>query len=228
MATILIAEDDDNIRLLMEKQLEKQHLTISTANGVEAWNEFSDKDVDLLVVDIMMPGMDGFSLIEKIREAGSSIPILIITANQTFDSKKKGFSLGTDDYLTKPFELEELTWRVQALLKRTKIVDDQQVKEGGFILDTLSQTLSKEERTVALPKKEFDLLHKLLSYPGRIYTKDQLLDSIWGYSTESSDDTIKTHMSRLRGKLSDFPELTLKAVKGIGYKLIIQKEQDET
>jgi len=152
------------------KQLESGNLLLCAANGVEAWDIFSRREIDLLIADIMMPGMDGFGLIERIRESGSAIPILIITANQTFEFKKQGFSLGTDDYLTKPFELEELTWRVQALLKRARIVGDRQVSEGGFILDSLSNTLTKGEKSVSLPKKEFELLHKLHSYPGRIYT----------------------------------------------------------
>ena len=226
MATILIAEDDDNIRFLMDRELAKSHILLSSANGIEAWQTISEREIDLLIADIMMPGMDGFGLIEKIRKSGSTIPILIITANQDFDLKRQGFSLGTDDYLTKPFELDELVWRVQALLKRSKAVSDRQIINGIFTLDNLNFSLARGELSVTLPKKEFDLLHKLMSYPGRIYTKNQLFDSIWGYTAESSEDTIKTHISRLRKKIAPFPELSLKAVKGIGYKLDIIDEEE--
>ena len=227
MATILIAEDDEHIQLLIEKQLENKHITISAGNGIEAWDILSQKEIDLLIADIMMPGMDGFSLIQRLKDSGSSIPILIITANQTFDYKRQGFSLGTDDYLTKPFELDELTWRVEALLKRSRIVSDQKVDESGFTLDNLSSTLTKGNQTIYLLKKEFDLLHKLLSYPGRIYTKTQLFESIWGYMTESNEDTIKSHISRLRSKISVFPEISIISIKGIGYKLEVTDEKEK-
>ncbi len=225
MATILIAEDDDNIRFLMKRELAKSHILLCSTNGVEAWQTISEREIDLLIADIMMPGMDGFGLIGKVRGSGSTIPILMITANQDFDLKRQGFSLGTDDYLTKPFELDELVWRVQALLKRSKAVGDRQVINGDLTMDSLSLTLSMGEQSVTLPRKEFDLLHKFLSYPGRIYTKSQLFDSVWGYSAESSENTLKTQISRLRKKISPFSGLSLKAVKGIGYRMEILDEK---
>lgn len=227
MATILIAEDDKHIRLLIEKQLETNHIVLSAPDGVESWNIMLEKNIDLLIADIMMPGMDGFHLIEKIQEIELTTPILIITANQTFEYKKKGFYLGTDDYITKPFDLDELTWRVEALLKRSGITNNQKVIESGLILDNSALTLTKGDLTITLLKKEFDLLHKLLSYPGRIYTKAQLFESIWGYMNESSEDTIKTHISRLRGKISDFKQISIISIKGIGYKLEVTNEGKE-
>jgi len=224
MATLLIAEDDKHIRMLMERQLSLQHIVLCAADGQEAWDIISEREIDLLIADIMMPGMDGFGLIKKTRETGTSIPILIITANQSFDYKRQGFSLGTDDYLTKPFDMEELSWRVQALLKRADIVDESQLKRGSLKMDQRALTLMRGDSSVILPQKEFELLHKFMLYPGRIYTRNQLLDSIWGY-TVGSEDTVKTHISRLRQSLHEFPELKIKAVKGIGYKLEWEDEE---
>jgi len=174
--------------------------------------------VDLVITDIHMPLMDGYDLARRIRGEKPSLPLLMLTADQSFDAKRTGFALGTDDYLTKPFEMEELKWRIETLLRRVRIGEDHKIRQGGITLDRDRYTLSGEGGDVQLPRKEFDLLFKLLSDPGRIFTKNQLLDDVWGYGSESSEDTVKTHISRLRNSLRDFPGISLSAVKGIGYK----------
>jgi two-component system, OmpR family, response regulator len=218
MATILIAEDDPNIRLLLEHHLKGRYSVLTAADGGEALEILGSKRVDLLVADIMMPRMDGFELVQNLRRRGSEMPVLMLTANQSFDAKRSGFRSGTDDYMTKPVNYEELLLRIEALLRRAKVLADERLEVGSAVLDSSTYTLARGELKVELPRKEFDLLFKLLSSPGRIYTKDQLLSEIWGYDSESAEDTVKTHVSRLRGRIRDFKEISIVAVKGIGYK----------
>ena len=222
MPVILVAEDDENLRLLITQRLKNLFDVIAVRDGDEALDALADNRIDLLITDIMMPGTDGFALVESLRKSGSMIPVLMLTANQSFEAKKQGFSLGTDDYLTKPFDKEELIWRVQALLRRYQIEQDQKIKAGSLTADMESYTISSKEGSVTLPRKEFELLYKLLSNPGRIYTKSQLMEAIWGYETESSEDTVKTHISRIRSKLKGVNELKIVAVKGIGYKAEVE------
>jgi two-component system, OmpR family, response regulator len=218
MVTILIAEDDENIQLLISHRLKSFYAILCASDGKEALDVLAEQHVDLLIADIMMPRMDGFELVQNIRRQGLNIPVLMLTANQSFDAKRTGFRSGTDDYMTKPVNYEELLWRVQALLRRAHIFADEKIERGGAVLDSSAYTIAQGDRSVELPKKEFELLFKLLSSPGRIYTKSQLMDEIWGYDSESSEETVKTHVSRLRSKIKDFPGIELIAVKGIGYK----------
>ncbi len=218
MPVILVAEDDDNLRLLITQRLKNLYEVIAVRNGDEALEVLNRDRIDLLVTDIMMPGTDGFQLVETVRKSGSPIPVLMLTANQSFEAKKQGFSLGTDDYLTKPFDKEELIWRIQALLRRYRIDQDNKIRAGSLVVNRESYTVSSGDRAVTLPRKEFELLYKLLSSPGRIFTKSQLMEAIWGYETESSEDTVKTHISRIRNRLKGVDEIKITAVKGIGYK----------
>lgn len=221
MATILIAEDNDNIRLLISERLKPFYTLLLASGGQEALAILESKHVDLLLTDVMMPGMDGFELIKEVRRNGFKLPVLILTAKQSFSDKRTGFSIGTDDYMTKPVNYEELHWRIDALLRRANIANEQKIVVGTAILDKMTYTLSKGDCTIELPKKEFELLYKLLSYPEMIFTKSQLLDDIWGFDSDSSEDTVKTHISRLRNRIAGFSEFQIITIKGLGYKASI-------
>lgn len=218
MITILIAEDDNNIQLLVAARLKSRYTVICANNGQEALNIIESQRIDLLIADIMMPIMDGFRLVQTIRNNGFTVPVLMLTAKQSFDDKRTGFSSGTDDYMTKPVNYEELLWRIEALLRRARITSENKITVGNVILDSSSYTIAAEDKVTELPKKEFDLLFKLLSYPGQIFTKNQLLDDIWGYDSESGEETIKTHISRLRNKFQNIDEFKIITIKGLGYK----------
>lgn len=222
MTTILIVEDDIHIRLLLSQQLNNLYNVLTAFNGIDALNILGKNKIDLVLTDIVMPGMDGFDLVKNIRKIYSLMPILMLTANQTFDYKRNGFDLGIDDYMTKPFNKEELVWRVKALLRRAKIEDDKKITINELVVDLASYSLSSAYGTITLPRKEFELLYKLLSEPGRIYTKNQLLDDIWGFDTESDEGTVKTHISRLRSRIKEVKEVSIVAVKGIGYKVVVE------
>ncbi len=223
MATILIAEDDKNLQLLITERLKYYYTILQASSGTEALDILYSKHIDLLLTDVMMPGMDGFQLLKTIRENDMKLPVLILTAKQSFSDKQTGFVLGTDDYMTKPVNYEELRWRVDALLRRANIASERIIHVGEVILNEANYTIEKDSLVIDLPPKEFDLLYKLLSYPGMIFTKNQLLDEIWGYDSDSSEDTVKTHVSRLRNRLSEFQEFEIVTIKGLGYKGIIKE-----
>lgn len=221
MATILIAEDELNLQLLMKERLKPYYKIILADNGTTAMEILLSKHVDLLITDIMMPEMNGFQLLKTIRHDGMKLPVLIMTAKQEFSDKQTGFVFGTDDYMTKPVNFDELQWRIDALLRRSNIASEKIIKIGDVRLNEANYTISKNGIIIDLPPKEFDLLYKFLSYPEVIFTKNQLLDEIWGYDSESSEDTVKTHVSRLRNKLINFNEFRIITIKGLGYKAVI-------
>lgn len=218
MATILIAEDDENVRLLISRRLKERYEVLCASDGKEALGILESRRVDLLIADIMMPRMDGFELVQNLRRRGLELPVLMLTANQSFDAKRTGFRSGTDDYMTKPVNYEELLWRIQALLRRSRAFADERIELGGVLLDSATYTASKGGLSVELPKKEFELLFKLIASPGRIFTKAQLMDEVWGSDSESGEETLKTHVSRLRARLKDLGGFEIVAVKGLGYK----------
>lgn len=218
MATILVVEDDRNTRLLTTARLKPHYDVVNACDGEEALDIFYKQRIDLIVADIMMPHMDGYELVATLREYRNDVPVIMLTAKQTFDDKKKGFSTGTDDYMTKPVNYEELLWRIEALLRRSKIHTERQIHIGEVTVNQDNYTLSKGATTLELPKKEFELLFKLLSYPGVIFTKNQLLEEIWGYDTDSDENTVKTHISRLRNKFEDWKEFQIVTMRGLGYK----------
>ena len=222
MATILLAEDNEAVRLLTQAKLRHQFTVVTAANGREALDILNRQHVDLIVADVMMPVMDGYQLVRTLRAEGNEIPVLFLTALQSMDSKREGFSSGIDDYLTKPVDYEELIWRIQALLRRAHIASEQQILVGNTRLDSASYTV-----TCRGQKKEFDLLYKLLSYPGQIFTRSQLLDDVWGYVSESGEDTVKTHISRLRNWLKDVDDFQIITIKGLGYKAELVKEKEQ-
>jgi len=223
MATILVVEDDRNMRLLTAARLEDQYTVICACDGIEALEHIHKGGIDLIIADIMMPRMDGYELLETIRAEGYTTPYLMLTAKETLGDKQKGFSLGTDDYMTKPFSSDELIWRIGALLRRADIAQSKKIEVGNVIVDSRKYAVYTDTQYIELPKKEFDLLFKLLSYPDRIFSKEQLLNSIWGVNAESGEETVKTHMSRLRNKLKDIPEIGITTLKGLGYKAEINK-----
>lgn len=220
MAYILVVEDDKNTRLLTTARL-KPHYTVYTAqNGQEAIDIFYQQHIDLMIADVMMPVMDGYELVRTLRDYNETIPVILLTAKSAFEDKKEGFATGIDDYLTKPVNYEELLWRIEALLRRSNINANQRITIGAVTVDATNYSVSRSdvEFCVELPKKEFELLFKLLSYPNVIFTKDQLLEDIWGLETDSDNNTIKTHISRLRNKFGDWKEFQIVTLRGLGYK----------
>lgn len=225
MATILVVEDDRNMRLLTAARLGDLYSVVVACDGVEALEQIHKGGVDMIVADIMMPRMDGYELLKTVREEGYTTPFLLLTAKESLDDKQQGFSLGTDDYMTKPFSSDELLWRVGALLRRSNIAQSKKIEIGNVTIDSEKYAIYTDVEYIDLPKKEFDLLFKLLSYPDRIFSKEQLLDSIWGVNAESGEETIKTHISRIRNKLKNISEFSIITIKGLGYKADISKER---
>lgn len=224
MAKILVVEDDRNMRLLTAARLEDVYTVVCANDGIDALEEIHKGGIDLIIADIMMPRMDGYELLKTIREEGYTTPFLMLTAKEALEDKQKGFSLGTDDYMTKPFSSDELMWRTQALLRRADIAQSKKIEIGSVTIDSAKYAVYSDKEYIELPKKEFDLLFKLLSYPDRIFSKEQLLDSIWGMNAESGEETVKTHISRIRNRLKDIDEFSIVTLKGLGYKADIPKE----
>lgn len=222
MATILIVEDDRNMRLLTAARLEDLYTVICACDGVEALEYIHKGGIDLIVADIMMPRMDGYELLKTIREEGYTTPYLLLTAKETLGDKERGFSLGTDDYMTKPFSSSELLWRIQALLRRANIALNKKIEIGNVVVDSEKYAVYSNTAYIELPRKEFELLFRLLSYPDKIFSKEQLLDSIWGVNAGSGEDTVKTHVSRIRNRLRDITEFNIITIKGLGYKADIR------
>lgn len=224
MATILLVEDEKTMRMLTSARLRDRFTIFCARDGVEAMEVLAHRPVDLIIADVMMPRMDGYTLVKTLRADGNGIPVLLLTAKQSFEDKREGFSSGIDDYMTKPVNYEELIWRVDALLRRAHIANERKIVAGDTTLDSDAHTVTCGGQTLELPPKEFGLLYKLLSYPGQIFTRNQLLDDIWGYDSESGEDTVKTHISRLRNKLRDIQDFRIVTIKGLGYKAELQKE----
>ena len=223
MAVILIVEDNKNTQLLTATRLKPYFEVVCADDGLDALDIFYARHIDLVISDIMMPEMDGFELVQRIRSEGFNTPVLLLTAKQTMQDKREGFNLGADDYVTKPVDYDELLLRVNALLRRAKIATERQIKIGKLSIDEAEHVASYNGEVIPFSRKEFDLLYKFLSYPGKIFTKKQLLDEIWGIDSECTEDTIKTHINRLRNKLIDCEEVEIITIKGFGYKVEITK-----
>ncbi len=224
MARILIVEDDRNMRLLTAARLEEQYTVVTAGDGLEALNIVHRGGIDLIVADIMMPRMDGYDMLRTLRDEGYATPCLLLTAKESLGDKERGFSLGADDYMTKPFSSDELLWRVNALLRRANIALSKKIRVGSVMVDSEKYAVYNDEVYIEFPKKEFELLFKLLSYPDRIFSKNQLLDSVWGMNADSGEDTVKTHVSRVRARLKDVPEISIITIKGLGYRADIRTE----
>lgn len=219
MAVILVVDDNQKIRRLIDIYLRREGFsTLLAETGDQALHLLGEQAVDLMIVDIMMPGMDGYALVRQLRENRMEIPVLMATAKTEFVDKKEGFEAGADDYMTKPVDLEELVLRVRALLRRSRIYSENQIRIGEVTLDynTLEVRLSGE--TVVLPQKEFYLLYKLFSYPNRIFTRQELMDEIWGFDSETSPRTVDVHIKRLRERFEQIPDMEISTIRGLGYK----------
>lgn len=223
MFHILVADDDKHTRMLLRAVLESENYTVSTAeNGEQALELLDREHIDLVILDVMMPEMDGYEFTRIVRQTDSTLPILMVTAKHLPEDEKKGFLVGTDDYITKPIDEEKLLLRIKALLRRARIVSEQRIVIGEVILDYNSFTVARGDEVQVLPQKEFMLLYKLLSYPGQIFTRIQLMDEIWGTDSETGWETVTVHVGRLRKRFEGWNEFEIVAVRGLGYKAVKQ------
>ena len=221
MFHILVVDDDKNIRMLYRAVLEEANYTVFTAeDGEGALRLLDQHHIDLVVLDIMMPKMDGYEFTKTLREGNNSLPVLMVSAKQLPADKKKGFLVGTDDYMTKPVDEEEMLLRIKALLRRAQIVSERRIVVGDVVLDYDAMTVSRGGEAQELPQKEFLLLYKLLSYPGKIFTRIQLMDEIWGADSETGWETVTVHIGRLRKCFEGWTEFEIVAVRGLGYKAV--------
>jgi DNA-binding response OmpR family regulator len=223
LVNILLVDDHEKIRKLMEIYLKREGYNVLHAgNGKQALDLLDYTAVDLVIADIMMPEMDGYELTRSLRDANFNMPVLMVTAKDTFPDKKKGFDLGADDYMTKPVDMDELTLRVKALLRRSKISSERQIIIGDIILDYESLEVRTPVGNVELPKKEFYLLYKLLSYPKKIFTRQELMDDILGLDSAADERTVDVHIKRLREKFGSIAEFEIVTIRGLGYKGVIK------
>ncbi len=221
MFRILVVDDDKNTRLLMQAVLEGAgYTTLLAADGVSALEVMDKEHIDLVILDVMMPRMDGYELTRTLRDANENLPILMVSAKQLPQDKHRGFLVGTDDYMTKPVDEEEMLFRVKALLRRAKIASEKRIEVGDVVLDYDALTVSRGAEVQELPQKEFLLLYKLLSYPGKIFTRIQLMDEIWGAESDTGWETVTVHIGRLRKRFEHFTEFSIESVRGLGYKAV--------
>lgn len=219
MFRILVVEDNKNLRMLMSARLKQSgYQTFQAEDGERALDILDKEQIDLIISDIMMPGIDGYQLTEMLRHADYDVPILMVTAKESFDDMEKGFRSGTDDYMVKPINMNEMLLRVEALLRRAKIANDHKIQIGDVVLDYDNLTVTAPDMYYELPKKEFYLLFKLLSYPKKIFTRQQLMDEIWGMDSDANDRTVDSHIKKLRKKFENCPEFQIITVRGLGYK----------
>ncbi len=223
MLKILIAEDDRELRRLFAHVLMKHNFAVKeVANGQEALDALEKEYYDLIISDIMMPVLDGYALVRELRDAGNTIPVLMITAKDAFDDMRLGFQSGTDDYMVKPVNVNEMVLRVQALLRRAQMINERKQTMGSTVMEYDTFTVTWEGNSVVLPQKEFLLLYKMASYPGRIFTRQQLMDEVWGYDSDSDTHTIDVHIGRLRDRFRDNPDFKIVTMRGVGYKVVKQ------
>ena len=221
MFHILVVDDDKNIRYVMNEILTTNGYNVYTAESASAALAVLDKEhIDLAVIDIMMPGIDGYELTEMIREFNADLPILMVSAKQLPNDRKRGFLAGIDDYMSKPIDPDEFLLHIKALLRRFKIVNERKIVIGDVVLDYDSYTVTRGDEVHELPQKEFQLLYKLLSYPGKIFTRIQLMDEIWGVDCETAPETVTVHIGRIRKRFENFDEFEIENLRGLGYKAV--------
>ena len=221
MFHILVVDDDKNTRMYVEAVLKNNGYTVTVAeNGEDALLAMDRAHVDLVILDIMMPKMDGYEFTKTLRESENNLPILMVSAKQLPADKNKGFAVGTDDYMTKPVNQDEFLYRIKALLRRARIASERKIALGDVVLDYDSLTVTKGDEVQELPQKEFLLLYKLLSYPGKIFTRIQLMDEIWGADSETGWETVTVHVGRLRRRFEGWQEFEIESVRGLGYKAV--------
>ncbi len=221
MLNILIAEDDQELRQLFSHVLMKNGYAVKgVPDGQQALDELDRAYYDLIISDIMMPVMDGYTLVRQLREAGNNTPVMMITAKDAFDDMRLGFLSGTDDYMVKPVNVNEMVLRVGALLRRAQMINERRQVIGETVLSCDSLTVSTPEGSMVLPQKEFMLLYKMASFPGRIFTRQQLMDEIWGYDSDSDTHTVDVHIGRLRERFRDSKDFKIVTIRGVGYKVV--------
>ncbi len=221
MFKILVVEDDPHTRLLFGKILEQNgYSVISACDGVDALEKMDHEHIDLVLLDVMMPRMDGFEFARELRSADCNLPILMVTAKEGRLDKREGFLAGTDDYMTKPVDEEEMLLRISALLRRSKINSSRKIEIGETVVDYDSLTVSTPSDSQLLPQKEFLLLFQLLSYQNKIFTRRQLMDEIWDFDSESDERTVDVHIHRLRERFEENPDFEIVTIRGLGYKAV--------
>ena len=221
MLKILIAEDDRELRQLFSHVLMKNGYTVKgVSNGKEALDAMDNDYYDLIISDIMMPVMDGYEFVRELRDNGNTTPVMMITAKDAFDDMRLGFLSGTDDYMVKPINVNEMVLRVGALLRRAQMINERRQVIGNTVLECDSLTVITDEESVILPQKEFMLLYNMASYPGRIFTRQQLMDEIWGYGNESDSHTVDVHIGRLRDRFRNSKDFKIVTMRGVGYKVV--------
>ena len=221
MLKILIVEDDRELQQLFTHVLTRNGYSVTGAsNGQEGLDAMDQSYYDLIISDVMMPVMDGFQMVRQLREAGNSTPVLMITAKDTFDDMRQGFLSGTDDYMVKPVNVNEMVLRVGALLRRARMINERRQVLGNTVMECDSLTVTSNGESSVLPQKEFMLLYKMASYPGRIFTRQQLMDEIWGYDSESDTHTVDVHIGRLRERFRDSKDFKIVTMRGVGYKVV--------
>lgn len=221
MFRILVVEDDRGTRRLMEDVLlDAGYEPITASNGLDALDILERKHVDLMILDVMMPEMDGFELLTQLRSSGYDFPVLIVTAKQALPDRKQGLRLGADDYMVKPADEEEMLLRIAALLRRAQAITERKLTVGATVLTYDNFSVSRGEKTMELPKKEFLLLYKLLSNPNKTFTRRQLMDEIWDLDSDSDEHTVVVHVNRLRERFRTNPDFEIITVRGLGYKAV--------
>lgn len=221
MFQILVVDDDKNTRMLLRAVLQAENYTVFTAeNGEDALAVMDREHIDLVVLDVMMPKMDGYEFTRVLRQGDENLPILMVSARQLPSDKQKGFLVGTDDYMTKPIDEVEMLLRIKALLRRARIASERRILVGDVVLDYDTLTVTKNAEKMLLPQKEFLLLYKLLSYPGKIFTRIQLMDEIWGADCDTGWETVTVHIARLRKRFEGWTEFEIVSVRGLGYKAV--------
>ena len=221
MWKILIAEDDRELRQLFSHLLSRNGYTVTgVSNGQEALAAMDADFYDMIISDIMMPVMDGYELVRQLRDVGNTTPVLMITAKDAFDAMRLGFQSGVDDYMVKPINVNELVLRVQALLRRAQMIHDHRQTIGNTVMEYDSMTVTVSGESTVLPQKEFMLLYKMAAYPGKILTRQQLMDEIWGYESDSDTHTVDVHIGRLRDRFRDNKDFQIVTIRGVGYKVV--------
>lgn len=221
MFKVLIAEDDRELRQLFSRVLVKNgYAVVGVSDGEEALAEIENQFFDIIISDIMMPRVDGYELVRTLRDAGNNTPVLMITAKDAFDDMQVGFSSGSDDYMIKPINVNEMVLRVGALLRRSQIANERRLTLGQTVLECDSLTVTCGKEQMILPQKEFMLLYKMASYPGKIFTRQQLMDEIWGYDSGSDTHTVDVHVGRLREKFGESADFRIVTMRGVGYKVV--------
>jgi len=221
MLRILIAEDDRELRQMFSHVLTKHGYSVTGASdGQQALDAMDADYYDMIITDIMMPNMDGYELVRQLREAGNTIPVLMITAKEAFDDMRLGFQSGVDDYMVKPVNVNEMVLRVGALLRRAQMINERRQVIGDTVLECDSLTVMTNGESAVLPQKEFMVLYKMAAFPGRIFTRQQLMDEIWGYDSESDTHTVDVHIGRLRERFRDNADFKIVTIRGVGYKVV--------